>query len=232
MKKSLLVCSLLAIVGASPAYADTFSVNVGAIGVMPSDSSSNLPVVESIAGFESGSTGVTVDNNSQLGITIDYKMTNNWTLELVAATPFTHEIHGAGVLAGMKIGETKHLPPTLLAQYHFDIGSDNVKPFVGFGLNYTTFFEDKVSNELVTTLGALGVTTAGDHVDLALSDSFGYALQAGLNWKLTDEWGVHVMVSKMDIDTDADVRLNGTTIERVAVEIDPTVAMVGVRYTF
>ncbi|WP_404407591.1 outer membrane beta-barrel protein [Pseudidiomarina marina] len=232
MKKSLLVCSLVAIIGAAPAYADTFSVNVGAIGVMPSDSSSNLPVIESIAGFETGSTGVTVDNNTQLGITIDYKMTNNWTLELVAATPFSHEIHGTGVLAGMKIGETKHLPPTLLAQYHFDIGSENVKPFVGFGLNYTTFFEDNVSNELVSTLGALGVATADDHVDLALSDSFGYALQAGLNWKLTDEWGVHVMVSKMDIDTDADVRLNGTTIESVAVEIDPTVAMVGVRYTF
>jgi Outer membrane protein W len=232
MKKSLLVCSLLAAVAGAPAYADTFSVNVGAIGVMPNDSSSNLPVVESIAGFENGSTGLTVDNNTQLGITIDYKMTDNWTLELVAATPFSHEIHGTGVLAGMKIGETKHLPPTLLAQYHFDIGSDNVKPFVGFGLNYTTFFEDKVSNQLVSTLGALGVATADDHVDLALSDSFGYALQAGVNWKLTDKWGVHFMVSKMDIDTDADVRLNGATIETIAVEIDPTVAMVGVRYTF
>lgn len=231
MKKSLLVCSLLALGAAAPAYAD-FSVNVGAIGVMPNDSSGSLPVIENVAGAPAGSMGVRVNSDIQLGLTIDYKIDENWTIELIAATPFSHDIRGTGAINNLKIGKTKHLPPTLMAQYHFDVGNDAFKPFVGFGLNYTTFFEDNVDTELTDTLTTLGVITAADSVDLALSDSFGYALQAGFNYKLTDKWGIHAMVSYMDIDTRADVRINGVTAESVHVDINPTVAMIGLRYNF
>ncbi len=42
------------------------------------------------------------------------------------------------VLNGAKIGTLKHLPPTLLAQYHFtNLGA--FKPYVGAGINYTRF---------------------------------------------------------------------------------------------
>ncbi|SDB09930.1 outer membrane protein [Pseudidiomarina indica] len=231
MKKSLLVCSLLALGAATPAYAD-FSVNVGAIGVMPNDSSGSLPVIESVAGAPAGSMGVRVNSDVQLGLTIDYKIDENWTIELIAATPFSHEIHGSGEINGLKVGKTKHLPPTLMAQYHFNVGSDVFKPFVGLGLNYTTFFEDNVDPELTDTLTALGVITAADTVDLALSDSFGFAAQAGFNYKLNEKWGIHAMVSYMAIDTRADVRINGVTAESVNVDIDPTVAMIGLRYNF
>lgn len=231
MRKSLLVASLAVLGFAGPAAAD-ISVNVGAIGVMPNDDSASLPVIESVAGMTSGSTGVTVDNNTQLGITLDYQLDKNWSLELIAATPFKHEIHGTGSLAGLKIGETKHLPPTLLAQYHFDFGGERIDPFIGLGVNYTTFFEEKVSPELAAVLTDLAVVTASDDVDLALSNSWGYALQAGVNIAMTERWGVHLMVSRMAIDTVADVRINGTTIESAAVDIDPTVAMLGIRYRF
>lgn len=231
MKKSLIACSLLALGAAMPAYAD-ISVNVGAIGVMPNDSSGSLPVIETVAGAPVGSMGVSVNSDVQLGLTIDYKINDNWTVELIAATPFSHDIKGTGAIAGLNVGKTKHLPPTLMAQYHFDVGHDAFKPFVGLGLNYTTFFEDKVDPELAGTLTSLGVTTANDSLDLALSDSFGYALQAGFNYKLSEQWGVHFMVSRMDIDTTADVRINGVTAESVDVKIDPTVAMLGLRYMF
>lgn len=231
MKKSILATSLLALGLAAPVAAE-ISVNVGAIGVMPNDDSANLPVIESVAGLSAGTTGVTVDDNWQLGITFDYKIDPNWTLELVAATPFKHEIEGTGALAGLKIGETKHLPPTLLAQYHFDLDNDAIDPFVGFGVNYTTFFDEKISPELGATLTDLAVITADDDVELALSSSWGFAMQAGVNFKLNEKWGVHFMVSRMAIDTVADVRINGATAESVAVDIDPTVAMLGIRYSF
>lgn len=234
MKTSLIVTSFIIAGLASPMAmaADKFSVNVGAIGVMPNDDSASLPVIESIAGLDAGSTGVTVDENTQLGITLDYRLTPNWSLELVAATPFKHEIHGTGAIDGLKIGETKHLPPTLLAQYHFTLDNDAIDPFVGFGVNYTTFFEEKISPELGGVLTDLAVITADDEVGLALSNSWGFALQAGVNIELADNWGLHVMVSRMAIDTVADVRINGVTAESVAVDIDPTVAMLGIRYNF
>ncbi|RUO76123.1 OmpW/AlkL family protein [Idiomarina seosinensis] len=232
MKRSVLSLGVLLGLLSSSALANDFSVNVGAIGVMPDDSSGSLNVVENVAGLEQNSTGVGVNTNTQLGLTFDYALDENWVVELVAATPFSHDITATGSLAGLNIGKTKHLPPTLLAQYHFDLGSDLFKPFVGVGVNYTAFFDEQPAPELRSTLQALGVATTDDSVDLALENSWGLALQAGVNVELNKDWGVHLMVSKMDIDTTGDVRLNGSTIESVDVQIDPYVAMIGLRYHF
>src|SRR5690606_37202735 len=139
-----LVVSLAAV----PASAD-FAVNIGAIGVIPNDSSSSLSTIEQVAGLPTGSTSVAVDNNVQLGITLDYIINKNWTVELIAATPFSHEISVKGsAINGLDIGKTKQLPPTLLLQYHFDTGNDAISPFLGLGVNYTRFFNTEVSGEL------------------------------------------------------------------------------------
>src|SRR5690554_6662541 len=121
MKSSLIHLSLCAALGLTsvPALAE-FSVNVGAISAIPSDSSSSLNVIEGVAGLPTDSTGVGVNNNTQLGLTFDYRLSSSWGLQLIAATPFSHDITGTGAIDGLKVGKTKHLPPTLLAQYHFD----------------------------------------------------------------------------------------------------------------
>ncbi len=62
------------------------------------------------------------------------------------------------------------LPPTLLAQYHFDTGM-RIRPSVGVGLNVT--FSDG-ENAKASLEGALGPTT------VKADNSFGYALQAGV----------------------------------------------------
>lgn len=211
---------------------NNISVNVGAIQVAPNDSSSSLNVVESVAGLPAGSTAVGVNSNTQLGLTFDYKIDKNWTVELIAATPFSHDIDVEGsAIDGLDIGNTKHLPPTLLGQYHFDVGNSNLDPFIGVGLNYTKFFDTSASGALKSTLQALKVATANDNVDLKLKDSWGLALQAGVNYKLDPHWGLHFMISKMDIDTVGEVRLNGATIQSVDVQIDPLVVMAGVRWS-
>jgi outer membrane protein len=226
------IASLLLAVSAAPALAN-WSVNVGAISVLPQDSSSHLNVVETVAGLPANSTEVAVDNNTQLGITVDYQLTKNWTIELIAATPFKHDVQVKGsAIDGLPLGSTKHLPPTLLAQYHFDLGDSRFDPFVGLGLNYTNFFQEDVSGELVSTLQALNVTDANDRVELKLKDSWGLAMQAGVNVTLADQWSAHLMLSKMDIDTEGRVLVNGTSIQSVDVTIDPYVWMIGARYSF
>lgn len=230
MKYSLSAFALIASLAAVPASAE-FAINVGAIGVYPDDSSSSLSTVESVAGLPAGSTQVAVDSNVQLGLTIDYIINKNWTVELVAATPFSHDITVKGsAIDGLKIGDTKHLPPTLLLQYHFDVGNEAISPFIGLGVNYTAFFDEKVSSELGGALTDLGVMTAADKATLSLSDSWGAAVQAGINIDFTEKLGLHLMVSKIKIDTTGKVKLNGATIETVDVDIDPLVAMVGLRF--
>ena len=233
MKSSLIHLSLCAALSLTsvPALAE-FSVNVGAISAIPSDSSSSLNVIEGVAGLPTDSTGVGVNNNTQLGLTFDYRLSSSWGLQLIAATPFSHDITGTGAIDGLKVGKTKHLPPTLLAQYHFDMTNNKFQPFIGVGLNYTTFFDTKADTQLVNTLGALGVTTASDKVSVKLSDSWGLAAQAGFNYRLNETMGIHFMVSKIQLDTNASVRVNGTPVERVHVDIDPMVAMLGFRWSF
>ncbi|WP_333606372.1 OmpW/AlkL family protein, partial [Arsukibacterium sp.] len=131
---------------------------------------------------------------------------------------------------GLKVGKTKHLPPTLLAQYYFASKDSNIQPFVGLGVNYTQFFSTKVDDQLVSTLVTLGVPENAN-VSMSLKSSFGLAAQAGVNIKLADNLGLHLMVSKIDIDTKAQVKVNGTTIQAVDVAIDPLVAMIGLRWT-
>lgn len=227
-----IIASLVLAVSAAPALA-SWSVNVGAITVAPQESSGHLNVVETVAGLPANSTEVSADNNTQLGISIDYQLNKNWTLELIAATPFKHDMQVKGsAIDGLPLGSTKHLPPTLLAQYHFDLGDSRFDPFIGLGLNYTNFFQEEVSGELVSTLQALKVTDADDKVELKLKDSWGLAMQAGVNIKLADSWSAHLMLSKMDIDTEGRVLVNNNTIQAVDVSIDPYVWMLGARYSF
>ena len=217
MKTKISIAIFTSLLALSPAANADFSVNVGAINVNPGNSGSAIN--------EAPSLGLKGDSNTQLGITLDYAFNDTWVLELIAATPFSHDVNGTGGLAGNKIANIKHLPPSLVAQYHFLDTSYQFRPFIGVGVNYTTFFDEQPSQALKATLGT-------DDVDVELDDSFGLLVQVGANYKIDDNWGLHAMVSVMDIDTDATVYANGSKALTSTVELDPVVAMFGVKYSF
>ena len=145
-----------------------------------------------------------VDSNSQLGLTLTYMLSDNLGLNVLAATPFTHDI----TLGGTKIAETSHLPPTVTLQYHFNT-SGYLIPYIGAGINYTAFFDEKSS---------LG--------DLSLDSSVGLALEAGINGNINEKWGWNASVWYADIDTDA--TLDGAALDTV--EIDPWVYLLAAVY--
>lgn len=142
---------------------------------------------------------VNVDAAQSLTFNITYLVTPKWGVEVLAALPFSHDINLNG---GGKVGETKHLPPTVSVQYHF-LPDSKVRPYVGVGLNGTIFFSEK-------TTGAL----AGS--DLSLGTSFGPAAQVGVDFAVNDAWFVNVDARWMDIDTEA--RLNGVSLGKVAID--------------
>ncbi|KAF7779802.1 outer membrane protein [Pseudoalteromonas marina] len=217
MKTKISIALLTSLLVLSPAAHANFSVNLGAINVNPDNSGSTIN--------EAPSLGLKGDSNTQLGITVDYAFNDNWVLELIAATPFSHDVNGTGGLAGNKIANIKHLPPSLVAQYHFLDTSYQLRPFIGVGVNYTTFFDEQPSQALKATLGT-------DDVKVELDDSVGFLVQVGANYKMDDHWGLHAMVSIMDIDTDATVYANNAKALTSTVELDPVVAMFGVKYSF
>ncbi|MCH4296586.1 outer membrane protein OmpW [Shewanella sp. 3B26] len=213
MKKSylsgLIAASLLSVVSVSAMahQAGDIIVRAGAVTVAPEESS---PVVAGVAEFG-------VSNNTQLGLNFGYMLTDNWAIELLAATPFSHDV-SLGALG--KIAETKHLPPTLVAQYYFGNANSAFRPYVGVGVNYTNFFDNEFTNDLD---GAL--------TDLSLSTSIGWAAQAGFDYSFNKNWMLNASVWYADISTDVKFNLGGEA-QSVKTDINPWVYMVSVGYKF
>jgi outer membrane protein len=214
-KIGVLAAAVMAIAPAAQAFeAGDFIVRAGAAHVAP-DASSDV-ITSGGAAVLGSNTRVDVDSNTQLGLRATYMFTSNLGLGLLAATPFKHNISGAGDIASLgKIAEIKHLPPTLTLQYFPMHSSSALQPFVGVGVNYTTFFEEK-------TVGAL------EGLDIKLDDSVGVAFEAGVDYMLSENFGLNAAVWWADIDTEAKVE----TLDKFEVEIDPMVYMVGFTYKF
>ncbi len=182
-------------------------VRAGVAVVAPNESS------QDVAG--NGEFGV--DDNTQLGLNFGYMLTDNIGIELLAASPFTHDISLDGV---GKIAETKHLPPTLVAQYYFGSADSKLRPYIGAGVNFTNFFDNEFTNDLN---GAL--------TDLSLGNSWGLAAQVGLDYQINKNWLVNASVWYAQISTDVDFKLAGDAVT-IETDIDPWVYMVSVGYTF
>lgn len=189
--------SLAALVAAlaMPALAQQagdWTISLGAGSVMPKDDNGTL----------AGGLDVEVDDDVRPTLTVEYFLRDNLGIELLAATPFRHDVNIDGV---GKVGSVKHLPPTLSVNYHWDTGSA-FTPYAGIGLNWTSFWDE-------STEGAL------EGADLDLEHSFGLALQAGADWWMNDRSALRATVRWIDIDSD--VKVNGTEVGQV--EIDPFV---------
>ncbi len=202
MKRSLLAATaLVALTCAAPAFAQSkgdFTLGLGFASVNPKSDNGSLV---------GGTLPLNVGSNVRPTITFEYFLKDNLGIEVLAATPFKHNINLTGL---GDVGSVKHLPPVVSVQYHFPTGGP-LTPFVGAGINYTAFFSEKAT-------GAL----AGSQ--LRLDDSWGLALHLGVDYKLSEKGSLRADVRWADIDSD--VKLNDTKIGTA--EIDPLV--VGVSY--
>jgi outer membrane protein len=180
-----------------------------------------------------------VDNDTQLGIIPAYMITDSIGIELLAATPFQHNIEakGEGAIKGTTVnaGSTKHLPPTLSVQWYPRGGQSGWQPYIGAGLNYTIFFDEDTDSQLVNLLGSL-TDGAVNSADLNLDDSFGYALQAGVDVPIDEHWAINAGVWYIDLGTTAEItaKADGVTAAKVKfdVDIDPWVYNIGIAYKF
>lgn len=205
-----------AVAGQAQAYeAGDIIVRAGVTNVSPEGDSSNI----NLGGAVQANTGVDVDSDTQLGLTATYMIDSNWGVELLAATPFSHDVKATGALSSVgKIATVKQLPPTLSAIYHFNTDSA-ITPYIGVGVNYTIFFQEDGK-------GAF----ADSKVDL--DASFGLAAQVGFDFDLGDNLLLNASVRYIDIDTDATISGGTMPTAKVKVDVDPIVYSVLIGYKF
>ena len=161
---------------------------------------------------------ITLDNSVVPELDLTWFFTDNFAAELIlGVTP--HDVGGKGLLQGA-LGDAWLLPPTLLAQYHFNPGG-RFKPYIGAGINYTMFFNEDDSGAFLPNAG-LTVSS------LDLDNSFGWALQAGVDIHLLNNMYLNLDVKKLWLETDATVRTTAGTTIRADVDIDPWLFGIGV----
>jgi outer membrane protein len=198
-----------ALAASSGAFATDIQLRVGAANVAPKSDNNALVKVESA---------------TQLSLGATLYVTKNFAVDILGSLPFKHDIKltaagaaavgaalGASVPAGFTAATTKHLPPTISAQWHF-LPGDAVDPYVGVGVNYTNFFNKET-------------TVAGSK--LVLPPSWGLAAELGVDFNVGDGWVVTGDVRYAKISTNAKLLLPTTpTSTWVAVgdvNIDPMV---------
>ena len=204
-KKMMLTTMVLLSTTAQLAHAANdgkWMIRARALGVIPQESSSITPIGGKAK----------VDNSVVPEVDFSYFFTPNIAAELIlATTPHNVKAKGTG-LGTVDVGSAWLLPPTLTLQYHFTQFQD-FKPYVGAGINYTIFYNEDS--------GALS--------SVHYKNSFGGALQMGVDIPVHDNWNLNLDVKKIWIDTTANFNNGGVLAD---VNINPWVMGVGIGYRF
>jgi len=232
MKKTLIAATIACLAaGTAPTIAHEAGdviVRAGIVSVNP-DASSDPVVLPTVT----LPNGVDVDSNEQISLTLTYMFNQNFGLGVLAATPFEHDITVEDA-PGLKAGSTKHLPPTVTLQW-FPMGGtgQNFQPYLGAGINYTTFFSEDTTSAFNDTVGSLLGVGGPVRTTLSLDDSFGLGLEAGFDLAINEKWMVNFAVWYLDIGTTADVGVPdlGATVS-FDVDIDPWVYSLNIGYRF
>ena len=207
---SLIPAALLALSTLAPAAASaqategSWMIRVRALSLSPANKSDAIPSL-GVAADQ-----ITVSSKVFPDVDVSYFFTKNFAAELVLTYPQQHDVE----LGGTKIGTFKHLPPTLLAQYHF-LPDGRVRPYVGAGVNLTLISDVNIA---VPGVGALDLEDS----------SIGLAGQIGADIKLAPGKYLNLDVKKVTIGSDV---LLGTT-KVSAVKVDPWLMSVGLGFRF
>ena len=154
-----------------------------------------------------------VSSASQVSGGVTYMYTDNFSVDVPLALPFTHKLIGAGALAGAgQIGEVQALPLTVFFQYRFLEANSQFRPYLGLGATYAYFFNEKGGAALTAMTNPGGPTTT-----IKVDSKFTVTPQIGLTYAIDDKLFVDVFYSKSMLQT----RNTFSTGQTLDITLDP-----------
>ena len=211
MKKTLLALAVAAALVPSLAMAEAgdIVVRLRATHISPDESSKLGAQTDATYGagvanilYGGGtSAALQVDSNTIPEIDFSYYITKNIAAELILATGTRHDVSVSGtggVLNQRGLGSVNLLPPTLTLQWHFK-PDQTIDPYVGAGVSYVRAMDRSLTAN--TSVGNLPI-----HIE---RNSFGPAIQAGVDYNLENKWLLNVDVKKIWFSTDVTVDSSG-----------------------
>ncbi|MDY6510352.1 OmpW/AlkL family protein [Acinetobacter faecalis] len=156
---------------------------------------------------------IKADNELAFTPSVEYFFNDNFSAELLLATPISHDV----LLNGNEVASLKHLPPTLTAKYNFK-NSTGFTPYVGIGATAFIPWDEQ------------GVATK-------VKTDYGYAAQVGVNFQPADakNWGVYLDVRYADLNPEVTLDADTAAVvgtDKFKLDIDPVIYTLGYSYKF
>jgi outer membrane protein len=208
-------CSLaLAAALACTAFAAGAQDNVVKVGITYYQTHSRTDGISGI-GVPAGA-DADVGNATTAIFVYERLLTPNVGLEFVLGVPPRLKAKATGSVAflGDDVLSAKNVAPTLLLNYHFFTPADALRPYLGAGVNYTRF--TGVKSSLAP--------------DVKMGSSTGLALQAGLNYAISKDWGLFASIARLNVKSK--VVAVGQTVLTTTVDFRPLVYSAGLSYQF
>lgn len=188
--------------------------NVFKIGVTRYDSHSRTNGISGI-GVPAGADAKVGDATTVIFV-YERLFTPNIGVELVLGVPPTIKSKATGSVAflGDDVLSAKNVAPTVFVNYHFFAPGDTWRPYLGAGLNYTRF--TSVKSKLAS--------------NVELGDSYGLALNAGVNYAINKDWGLFASVARIDVKSK--LVASGSTVLTTTIDFRPWVYSFGAYWQF
>lgn len=233
MKHTLLSVAAVLALGctSNSALAQATTVKFGWVNVQPNSTASSvtgpLTPVDALS--------LKVQDQSTAFFSVSRELNEQWEAELALGVPPTHDV-AVVVLDATKLppsvaaqngvigAKVRQVAPTIFANYKFGQRTSSVRPFIGVGVNFTSF--DKADSTAANDAINGGATV------LKLKDSAGLALQLGVSaklgngpWSLNGSWSTAQVKTKLTTNTLGVVRTADITFH-------PSVFCISLGYTF
>jgi outer membrane protein len=158
------------------------------------------------------------------------RLSSHFGVELTLGYPPLQKTVGKGPATlgsvpydGQVIATARWLAPTLLLEYAFLSENSKVRPYIGVGVNYTTFY-DRDST-------AAGNAASGGPTRLSLTSSVGPAATVGLEYHIQDHWHMYASYSISQVKSDLTADTAGV-IRTTHIDFGPQALVLSVGYSF
>lgn len=155
---------------------------------------------------------------------------DNFAVELALGYPPLSKIKGQGPAMlgsvpynGQVISSARWISPTLLFEYNFLSDQAPLRPYIGVGVNYTTFYDRDSTSA--------GNAASGGPTRLSLTSSVGPAVTGGVTYRITDRWHLHASYSWSQVKTNLTADTDGF-IRTSRISFGPQALVISGGYSF
>jgi outer membrane protein len=223
----LTVAVALTVLGAASASADDYlnSVRLGSESVFYHTTADNVsgPYVPP---------GVNIDAQNLETLYAAYvrTLTSHFAVELALGYPPLAKVVGRGLPSvgsvpynGQVVSSARWIAPTLFLEYNFLPPDSLFRPYLGVGVNYTTFYDRDTT--------AAGNAAFGGPTKISLTASVEPAVTGGLDYHVSNRWHVYASYSWSNVKTDLTADTAGV-IRTTRINFSPRVVVVSAGFSF